>query len=155
MEMKLTRLILIRHARAEPAAPGGADQQRALSPDGRAQCAALRAWLQPRLDGDETLLVSPARRTRQTAERALGAWPAARTHLDERLWAASGEDLRAVLAEQRGAVVLVGHNPGLEQLQHALSGRLRPLGTGSAIELDLAGDRPRVVEVFQPPSDST
>jgi phosphohistidine phosphatase len=59
------QLILWRHADAYNGAP---DQARALSPLGRTQARDMAAWLKPRLPADMRILVSPAVRTRQTAD---------------------------------------------------------------------------------------
>jgi len=48
-------------------------------------------------------------------------------------------------------LLLIGHNPGLEQLQHELTGTLWPLPTASAFEVWLEEDRRgRLVDRFQP-----
>lgn len=64
-------LILWRHAEAEVVQPGQDDLQRALTPKGERQARRMAAWLNHRLPATTRVLVSPARRTRQTAE-ALG-----------------------------------------------------------------------------------
>ena len=64
-------LILWRHAEAEVIADGQDDLQRALTPKGERQARRMAAWLNHRLPATTRVLVSPARRTRQTAE-ALG-----------------------------------------------------------------------------------
>ena len=71
----------------------------------------MGAWLAVRLPGRYTVLASPARRARETAE-ALGA----RFKIVDRLapGAAPGEILDACgWPSQKGAVVVVGHQPDL------------------------------------------
>jgi phosphohistidine phosphatase len=79
-------LILWRHA---DAAPGARDLERKLTAKGRKQAERVAAWLTAKLPGRYTMLASPARRARETAD-ALG------TH--------------------KGAVVVVGHQPDLGQV---------------------------------------
>ena len=101
-------LILWRHA---DAAPGSRDLERMLTAKGRKQAERVAAWLASRLPGRYTMLVSPARRARETAD-ALG------THykIVERLapGAAPGDILEACgWPSHKGAVVVVSHQPDL------------------------------------------
>ena len=107
----MPRLILLRHAKAEPHRED--DHARVLAARGREDAAALRpvlAALAP-----ELAVVSTAARTRETWELAApGGVPVV---LEDRVYEASVADLREVLAEQTAAcVVLVGHNPSIERL---------------------------------------
>lgn len=61
-------LILWRHAQAEDPQPGQDDLSRALTGKGRKQASAMAQWLLPRLPAATRILVSPALRTRQTAD---------------------------------------------------------------------------------------
>jgi phosphohistidine phosphatase len=111
-------LILWRHAEAEE---GGADLARALTGKGRKQAARVAEWLQQRLPAKFALLASPAVRAQQTAE-ALGA----KIRTVERL--APGARVGDILAaagwpDQKGAVVVVGHQPDLgSTVAHLMSG---------------------------------
>jgi len=155
--MTAKRVILIRHAKAARALPGQPDFDRSLTPRGHQQCRQLRAWLARRLESySADVRVSPARRTRETAERVLDAKLRANLNLETRLWNAGLGHLCAVLEEAGGDVLLVGHNPGLESLQQKLTGQLLPLPTGAAFDLQCdAGQRWRLIARFQPDSDST
>jgi len=104
-------LILWRHA---DAAPGARDLERKLTAKGRKQAERVAAWLTAKLPGRYTMLASPARRARETAD-ALG------THYKviERLapGAAPGEILELCgWPSHKGAVVIVGHQPDLGQV---------------------------------------
>ena len=101
-------LLLWRHADAEE---GARDLERKLTAKGRKQATRVSAWLTARLPGRCTVLVSPARRARETAQ-ALGA----RYKIVDRLapGAAPGEILEACgWPSHKGAVVIVGHQPDL------------------------------------------
>jgi phosphohistidine phosphatase len=101
-------LVLWRHAEAED---GIHDSARALTKRGRKQAAQMAKWLSERLPGDAAILVSPARRTLQTAE-ALD-----RAHeVSERVGTgASAADMLAAAGwpERGGTLVVVGHQPTL------------------------------------------
>ena len=112
-------LILLRHAKsdwtgAEP------DQQRPLARRGRRQAPEAGRWLAEHGGVIDLAIVSTATRAQQTwrlASVELADPPPVRH--EERVYAASaGELLRLVrgLPADARAVVLVGHNPGLEDL---------------------------------------
>jgi phosphohistidine phosphatase len=101
-------LILWRHAEAEE---GGPDLERRLTARGQKHAGRVAVWLLQRLPSKFTVIASPARRARQTAE-ALGT----KFKTSPRL--APGASAADVLAaaewpERKGAVVVVGHQPTL------------------------------------------
>ena len=107
----MPRLILLRHAKAEPHRAD--DHSRVLAPRGREDASAARSFLASL--APEVAIVSTAARTRETWELADPGGVTVR--YDDRVYDASVVDLREVLAEQSAAsVVLVGHNPGVERL---------------------------------------
>ena len=104
-------LILWRHAEAEDGLP---DINRELTARGRKQASRMADWLNPRLSQDIRILVSPARRTRQTAQ-ALGR------DFEEVPAVAPGARADAVLAaagwpDAACPVLIVGHQPTLGQV---------------------------------------
>ena len=101
-------LILWRHAEAVEGTP---DLARKLTPKGLRQAQDIAAWLRPRLPKRTRILVSPAQRTRQTADALGGEYETVQD-------LAPGTSAAAVLAvagwpEQSGAVLVVGHQPTL------------------------------------------
>lgn len=135
---------LIRHAKAGDAESGQKDIDRPLTRRGERQCAEMRDWLASRINdaARPTVLVSPAARTRRTAELVLGK-DMSEPLEETRIWNATGPALAALIRKFSGDLVLVGHNPGLEQVQSALSGQLMPLPTGGMFELEF-GDQGRI-----------
>ena len=119
----MRELVLLRHAHAEPAGEGQGDEDRALSPEGRAEAEAAGKWLRDHGFLPERVLVSPARRTRETLEAVLGVLGYIEQRDDRRIYEATPGTLMQVADEHRdlGRVLLVGHNPGLEQLASLLS----------------------------------
>lgn len=106
-------LVLLRHAHAESATGGADDAERGLSKRGRAEAAAAGEWLRSHRILPARILCSPARRARQTLERALGEVDAT---LEPRIYEATAGDLDALVDEHADAerLLLVGHNPGFE-----------------------------------------
>jgi phosphohistidine phosphatase len=101
-------LILWRHAEAVDGQP---DLARKLTPKGVKQAKEMADWLRPRLPKNTRVIVSPAERTRKTASALTDDFEIVRQ-------VAPGAAPAAVLAaagwpEQKGAVIVVGHQPTL------------------------------------------
>ena len=108
-------LILWRHADAEE---GERDMERKLTGKGRKQAARVAQWLQQRLPSKFTLISSPARRARETAD-ALEA----RYKISDRL--APGAQVKDLVEaagwpRHKGVVILVGHQPDFGRAAAAL-----------------------------------
>jgi len=135
-------LVIVRHAKSEW--PDGVpDNQRPLAGRGRKDAVALGRWLRDHLGRVDLAICSPAARARQTWELAAAQLrPVPRLVEDERVYAASADDLRDVvehLPEDARTVVLVGHNPGLQDLVELLSGELAELKTAAVAVLSWPG----------------
>jgi phosphohistidine phosphatase len=101
-------LILWRHAEAEDGVP---DEERKLTGKGHKQAAKMARWLSEHLPKHYVLLVSPAKRTQQTAA-ALSAKFRTTEHVG--LQADPSSLLQAAdWPRAEGAVVVVGHQPTL------------------------------------------
>jgi len=104
-------LILWRHAEAEVGTP---DESRALTGKGRRQALKMAGWLDANLPQSCRILVSPAKRTIQTAE-ALGR--KYRIHPDLALDADPAKILAAAnWPDSKESVLIVGHQPALGQV---------------------------------------
>lgn len=107
------RLVVIRHAKAEPTAPS--DHERALAARGRADAGEAGRWLRARGITPDAALVSDALRTRETWQALAGAagWDVAPSW-SAPLYAAGSDsafDLVRDLDADLGTVVVLGHNP--------------------------------------------
>ena len=115
----MNRLILFRHGKAERNAPSGKDFDRALAPRGQADARAMGERLAAAGIVPDLVLVSAARRTRETWEAARQtAFPTARVEIVPALYNAErrpdpgGWPKRRT---RRAAVMVVGHNPGMHE----------------------------------------
>lgn len=139
----MRELILLRHAHAESPVPGQDDRARPLSQVGLAEARAAGDWLREHGLAPDRVLCSPALRTRQTLD-ALGDTGCADVREEAAIYEASPGTLIA-LADVHGdarRLLLVGHNPGLEQLAALLysgqSGDYRGMPPGGIAVLEFA-----------------
>lgn len=111
-------LILWRHAEAEDADGRTSDLERRLTRRGEKQARRVAQWLLPRLSQGTRVLVSPARRTRQTADALETSY-----EIEPRIapGAAAPEILAAAgWPRHQGTVLVVGHQPSLGELASLL-----------------------------------
>ncbi|UXI68471.1 SixA phosphatase family protein [Tahibacter amnicola] len=138
-------LILLRHAHAEKARAGEADDERNLSLTGEAEAEAAAAWLKRRGARPARVLCSPSARTRQTLERVLAALEFSDTRFEPAIYDATAGTLMSLLDSHSDAeqVLLVGHNPGIETLVALLatgqSGEFRGMPPAGIAWLELDG----------------
>ena len=122
----MRRLVLFRHGKAETAEPGRKDRDRRLTERGRRAASLVGDYLAHHDIAPDLALCSPALRARETwrlAAERLSAPP--RIMEDDRLYGAEARDLLDVLrqtADDVGTLLVVGHNPGLEELADLLVG---------------------------------
>jgi phosphohistidine phosphatase len=122
------QLILLRHAKAARETAEGSDHDRPLTPDGRRAAGGIgqamrRAGLTP-----DVVLVSSALRTQETLDalEAASVWDE-RPNIDTlpALYMATHNQIRDLLRDLPETVrsaLVVGHNPGLQELAHILAG---------------------------------
>lgn len=139
----MKRLLIMRHARAEPTSVDG-DAERALSASGDQEALLMGRRLAQRALYPERLLASAARRARQTAETLARAlhFPLAGIELNPDLYLADRARLLECLRgqpEDVATVMLVGHEPGLSDLCRFLTQvRLDALPTAAIFAAEAA-----------------
>jgi phosphohistidine phosphatase len=110
--------VLLRHGKAEGQSASGRDIDRRLSDEGASEVEAAAQWLQERVSGRGVRMISsPAARADATARIVAGALGTDVRRVDE-VYEATPGVLMSVLndAGDTGITVLVGHNPGIEQV---------------------------------------
>ena len=115
----MDRLILFRHGKAEPDSYSGEDFDRRLAPRGEVESAATGAALAKAGFAPDVALVSPASRTRETWAAAAPHFPKASANFDNDLYNADSTEIRLAAeeaGETAGTVMVVGHNPGMQEL---------------------------------------
>lgn len=120
----MRHLMLLRHAKAEPAAGGQNDFRRTLANSGREDAARMGGYMAEHRFIPDRVLVSPAIRTQETwtlVSDRLGL--RASVERAERLYEASAADILDLVrrkGEDGAALLVVGHNPGLAELANKL-----------------------------------
>lgn len=114
--MKPHHLILWRHAEAEDIGPEPSDASRRLTARGLHQAERMASWLNRHLPADTRILVSPATRTRQTADALARPYQVEPTLFTD----CSASDYLAAAGWQQAptqtCTLLVGHQPTLGEV---------------------------------------
>ena len=121
----MKRLLLLRHAKAEPGDAGIEDHERALTARGRDDAIKLGRYIRKNDFEPEFIVSSTARRTVETVELVTDELSGTR-RIDylEALYLAEPELILSIVRlapDKMASVMVVGHNPGLEQLATLLA----------------------------------
>lgn len=124
MPCSITRLYLLRHAKAAAARPGERDKQRELDPTGREEAAFIGDEMRQAGWTPDALVSSSATRCRQTSDIVLaGLSDNVALDVADILYEGSLDTYLTVLASRpETSVMLVGHNPTMEELFERLAG---------------------------------
>lgn len=119
-------LLILRHAKSDWSVDVD-DFDRPLKKRGRHSADQVGLWLVEQQITPDYIISSPAKRTMQTIKRVAkqGGFEPISIHTNEKVYLADLTDLLETLAEvpdQAQTVVLVGHNPGMDQLLEYLAG---------------------------------
>jgi len=140
-------LYLLRHAKSSWNDASLRDFDRPLNDRGRDAAERIGKRLASEKLNAPLVVCSPALRTRQTAEIVLSSSALrAEERLDERIYEASLRELMEVISEipdDKPVAILIGHNPGFEELLAFLTGETRRMPTCALakIEFDVASWR--------------
>jgi phosphohistidine phosphatase len=156
-------LYLLRHAKSSWKQPELADHDRPLAGRGRRAAKAIGRHLRERGIEPELVLCSTASRARQTLAGIEPALGRGAIRVESALYGAAPADLLAVLHEVArpvASVMVIGHNPGLEELLSLLArgGFDEKFPTGALATLAFSGpgwaaldrDTAELVEFIRP-----
>jgi phosphohistidine phosphatase len=114
----MKRLLLLRHAKAEPGGRGTEDRTRPLSDRGKSDASHLGRYLVRHRLVPELILVSPSTRTVETAAQTFAEFrKAPEIHRVEALYLAEPAAIASIarrFPRRQDCVCIIGHNPGLE-----------------------------------------
>ena len=115
----MKRLYILRHGKSSWEDPALADHERPLAKRGQRASEAIAKHLRREGAIPELVLCSSAIRTLETLERIEPELEGAKVRIETRVYEASAGELLALLRElpdDVGSAMLIGHNPGLEDL---------------------------------------
>lgn len=120
----MSRLFLLRHAKAGWAAPGMRDFDRPLDASGWTDAEATGVAMRQRNLAPELVLCSTAQRARETLEAVTRHLPMQRVVFADGLYATDAAGYLELIqrADDVESTLLVGHNPMMEDLGFALPG---------------------------------
>jgi phosphohistidine phosphatase len=144
-------LLVLRHAKSSWSDPALDDHQRPLNERGRRDAPRMGELLRQYGLIPDMVISSDAMRARLTAEAvAEAACYAGEILLNRRLYMASPADILSVLRTgptNAETVMIVGHNPGLEELVEQLTGEQQDLPTAALAQIVLPIDKWRDVKL--------
>jgi phosphohistidine phosphatase len=117
-------LYLLRHAKSSWADPTLSDDERPLAPRGRRDAKRIAEHLRRRGLEPELVLCSSAARARETLELLRPALGSSTVEVEVELYAASSDELLArirLVPDAVASVMLIGHNPGVQQIALVLA----------------------------------
>lgn len=138
-------LLVLRHAKSSWRDTTLEDHERPLNKRGERDAPRIGKLLRQERLTPALIISSNAVRTRMTAKAvAEAAHYAGEIRVDPRLYLASATDILTVLRSvdtEVGTVMIVGHNPGLEELVTELTGKQEPVPTAALAQIALPIDR--------------
>ncbi len=141
----MKKLLLLRHAKSSWDDDGLADFDRPLNGRGRKAAPLMGNLMRERGLRPDLIISSPAKRARETIALVLEA-SGFETELryDERIYEATAGRLVEVIegvADDKQEVMLVGHNPGFENLIAHLTGESRRVPTAALVGILLGAEK--------------
>jgi phosphohistidine phosphatase len=141
----MKKLLLLRHAKSSWDDASLADFDRPLNGRGRRAAPLMGNFMRERLLRPDLIISSPAQRARETIALVLEA-SGLETELryDERIYEATAGRLVEVLEgveDDRQEVMLVGHNPGFENLLAHLTGETLRVPTAALARILLNAEK--------------
>lgn len=143
------QLYILRHAKSEPWSPLGNDFSRSLSYAGNQHAEVLSSWALETVPAPDTVLCSPAKRTRETLAPIMSKWPQLLSSTDyvDSMYGASLNMLLTLTEEAFSyseRLMLVGHNPGFENLlidvlQAEQAAGIHKMATGTLAVIEFTG----------------
>lgn len=138
-------LVLMRHAKSSWDDLTLPDFDRTLNKRGKESAPRMGQFFKEKNFEPDLILCSPAKRTKQTATLFLEAAGLEEpVHFDQRIYEADVARLLDVLAdieENRRNVLIIGHNPGMSDLNEFLTGQFEDFTTATIAQLTLSSPK--------------
>ncbi len=138
-------LLLLRHAKSSWKDSSLPDFERPLNQRGLKAAPLIGRLIRKRKLQPDVIISSPAERARQTTQLVIeAAGLTAEVRFDERIYEASAERLFEIVSQiedTADCAMLVGHNPGCEELVAVLTGKAVGFSTAALARIELDIDR--------------
>jgi phosphohistidine phosphatase len=137
-------LLIMRHAKSSWSEPGMADFDRPLNGRGKRDAPRMGEFLLENSVVPELIISSTAARACATAETvAKHCGYKNKILFEKRFYLAQPDIYIEVLSwlESENPVMVIGHNPGLEQLIYELTGKCESMPTAAIAEVELSIDQ--------------
>ncbi len=134
-------LYILRHAKSDWNDAALSDFERPLNERGRKTAPLMGNVMKKRSFNPQTIISSPAVRAKQTAELIKeNAELKSEINFDSRIYEAHPQTLLEIVSEiddVYDSALIVGHNPGFENLVRILTGEIQPMPTAALAIVDL------------------
>lgn len=135
-------LLLLRHAKSSPINPAGQDVERTLNDRGKKEAELIGDFIRRQNIPIDLIVCSPAVRAKQTMELVFAANQLSpEVRFDRRIYDASPTQLLEVIAgvgDEWRCLLIVGHNPGMEELLTLLLGKEQHMPTAALAKVALS-----------------
>jgi phosphohistidine phosphatase len=135
-------LLLLRHAKSSPIDLAGQDFERPLNDRGKKEAVLIADFIRRQNIPMDLIVCSPALRAKQTMELLFATnQPSPEVRLDRRIYNASPTQLLEVISgveDKRQSLLIIGHNPGMEELLTLLLGKEQHMPTAALAQVALS-----------------
>jgi phosphohistidine phosphatase len=132
-------LFLLRHAKTAPATPGVVDFDRTLTPQGETDARQVGEYIQRQQLTIDQIISSPANRARGTTALVMeGAGLDLDVQYDRRMYESDPQLMLDIVSESdltHDYILLVGHNPAMEDFLRGLTGRVESMSAGGLAQI--------------------
>jgi len=147
-------LLLLRHAKSSWSQEDQSDHDRSLNARGKRDAPRIGRLIRTQGLIPDLILSSTAKRARKTTQKVVAGGELDVPVEDFRaFYLAAPATYIEVLQQQNGAVdciLVVGHNPGIEELSHQLTGQDTAFPTGTLAQIELELDQWRELSLDTP-----
>jgi len=137
-------LLLLRHAKSSPIDPAGQDVERPLNDRGKREAELIADFIRRQNTPIDLIVCSPAIRAKQTMELVFATnQPSPEVRFDRRIYDAAPTQLLEVISgveDERRCLLIVGHNPGMEELLTLLLGEEQHMPTAALAKVALSSE---------------
>jgi phosphohistidine phosphatase len=138
-EKSMKTLFLLRHAKTAPAVPDVVDFDRTLTPQGETDARQIGEYIKRQQLKIDQVISSPANRARGTTALVMeAAGLDVEVQYDRRMYEADPQLMLDIVSESdsgHDSILLVGHNPAMEDFLRGLTGRVESMSAAGLAQI--------------------